>query len=102
MAGSKGMKHYPIEFRQMVVNERLKGVSLFVLEKKFNVGQSQIVNWVKWFKQYGSPKQVTGKKRGRPSHKEETLEEEVKRLRMENEVLKKYHELLLEEMSKKK
>ncbi len=31
---------------------------------------------------------MTGKKRGRPTNKEETLEQEVKRLRMENEVLK--------------
>lgn len=102
MAGIKGMKRYSIVFRQMVVDERLKGETLSVLEKKYNVGPDQIVNWVKWFKQYGTPKQITGKRRGRPSHKEETLEEEVKRLRMENEVLKKYRELLYEEMSKKK
>lgn len=103
MAGKKGMKHYSIEFRQKIVDLHLKvGISVSQLSEEYSLNPSQIKFWCKWFKQYGVPKQLTGKKRGRPTNKEETLEQEVKRLRMENEVLKKYHELLFEEMSKRK
>lgn len=103
MAGKKGMKHYSIEFRQKIVDLHLKeGVSVSQLSEEYCLNPSQIHFLCQRFRKYGTPKQLTGKKRGRPTNKEETLEQEVQRLRMENEVLKKYHELLFEEMSKRK
>lgn len=104
MAGKKGMKHYPLAFREKVAKERLQnGASIPFLQNKYRIkSQAQIVNWTKWYTTNNTPKQITGKTRGRPKVCHESVEEELKRLRMENAVLKKYHELLLEEKTKRK
>jgi transposase-like protein len=103
MAGKKGMKHYPLEFRQIIVDEHMnKGYTINFLTQKYSLSPSQVKAWCRWQKKYGIPKQVTGKTRGRPKICYESVEEELKRLRMENTVLKKYHELLLEEETKRK
>lgn len=102
MAGKKGMKHYPIELREKLVQLRLSGEkSLTQLTKEFSIDKTQILDWCKWKEQYGIPRQLTGKKKGRVRHTVETLEEKVKRLEMENTLLKKFHELLEEEHKKK-
>ncbi len=102
MAGKKGMKHYPLEFRQMIVDLHLQnGHSKKWISREYGVHNRQILNWVRWYEQYGAPKQITGKARGRPKTSGESLEEENKRLRMENELLKKFHELLKEEHKRK-
>lgn len=100
----KGMKHYPIEFRQTVVREHSEdGLSISYLCVKYGIHKRQINNWCKWTKEYGVPKQMTGKQRGRSKAEssEETLEQKVKRLEMENALLKKYRELLKEEHKRK-
>ena len=102
MAGKKGMKCYPLEFRQMVVDLHLnKGYSKRCLCKEYGISSdTQVEDWCRWYKQYGVPKQITGKVRGRPKISS-SLEEDNKRLRMENELLKKFHELLREEHKRK-
>jgi len=105
MAGNKGIKHYPLCFRQEVVNKHdLEGISYSHLSKQYQVPQRRIQLWCQWQRQYGLPKQMTGKQRGRPktSDKEESLVQKVKRLEMENELLKKFNELLEEEETKQK
>ena len=103
MAGKKGMSWYSLEFREKILAERELGVSFSMLSKQYNINERVLKRWAKWKRENGKPKQVTGKIRtGRPKNKPETLEEEVKRLRMENEVLKKFHELLMEEETKRK
>ncbi len=104
MAGKKGMTRYPIEFREKVAKERLEqGTSIPALQKKYGIpSQAQIVNWTSWYANNNTAKQVTGKKKGRPKTNYESIEEELKFLRMENAVLKKYHELLMEEETKRK
>jgi len=100
MAGKKGMKHYSLEIRQEVVDKHLReGVSTWVLCKQYGIDSTQVQNWCRWQREYEMPKQLTGKKRGRPrtSGGEETLEQKIKRLEMENELLKKFNELLREE-----
>lgn len=103
MAGKKGMAWYTIEFREKLLTEHEQGVSFSMLSKQYNINERVIKRWSKWKRENGIPKQVTGRvRKGRPRAKPETLEEEVKRLRMENEVLKKFHELLMEEETKRK
>jgi len=102
MAGKVGMKHYSIECRHDIVNEYKKGcISRNDLCEKYGIHKTQLRNWSIWVKQYGIPKQLTGKQRGRPHKVEETLEMKIKRLEMENTLLKKFHELLKEESRKK-
>lgn len=104
MAGKKGMTRHPIEFREKVAKERLEqGASIPALQKKYGIkSQAQIVNWTRWYAENNTATQVTGKKKGRPKTNYESIEEELKFLRMENAVLKKYHELLMEEETKRK
>lgn len=104
MAGTKGMKHYSIEFREVVAKERLEtGASIPFLQQKYGIpSQAQIVNWTKWYQENNTPKQMTGKKKGRPKINHESLEERLKFLEMENVLLKKFNELLMEEETKRK
>ena len=103
MAGKKGMTHYPLEIREKIEKlNTLDGISFSQITQEFGVHESQIKSWCKWKRQYGIPKQMTGKKRGRSKVKIESLEEENKRLKMENQLLKKFNELLMEEETKRK
>lgn len=53
MAGKKGMKYYPLEFRKMVVDLHLKeGYSKNWLSKEYGIrSRTQIQNWVRWYEQ---------------------------------------------------
>lgn len=104
MAGKKGMTHYPLEFRQEIVRKRFEvGNSITQLCNEYGLNHTQVEAWCRWQRQYGIPKQLTGKKRGRPRISgDETLEQKVKRLEMENALLKKFNELLMEEETKRK
>ena len=101
MSGKKGMKHYPVKFRDEVVKKCLEGQRRKRTAKEYGLNRTQVINCIKWYKSNGTSKQNSVKKRGRPIRKEMTLEEENRMLRMENEILKKFHELLKEETEKK-
>jgi transposase-like protein len=102
MAGKVGMKHYPLEFREKIVDLYLnKGVSKSVLMQEYGLNRTQIKIWAKWQREFGSPQKPNAKPRGRPKPIYETLEQENARLKMENELLKKFHELLREEHKRK-
>ena len=104
MAGKTGMKHYSIDFRLMVVKDRLEnGTSAAQLVVKYDLSTDRIIRtWVNWYQKNGIPKPLSnGKKKGRPKARDETLEQKVARLEMENKLLKKFHELLREEHKRK-
>ena len=103
MAGSKGMKHYPLDFRQMIVNLHFNvGIPLNQLALDYNLNRTQVTDWCRWQKLYGIPKQMTGKRKGKVKARPDSLEERVKFLEMENALLKKLNELLMEEETKRK
>ncbi|MGL4998147.1 MAG: IS3 family transposase [Cetobacterium sp.] len=89
---------YSKEFKLEVVKKYLNGEEgSKTLAKKMGVrSNSQIKDWVKKYKILGeiafdfeTRGRFTGSRKGRPRTKFETLEEEIKYLRMENEYLKK-------------
>jgi transposase-like protein len=87
------------------VDKHLKdGITVPQLCEQYGLHETQVKDWCRWQRQYGLPKQLTGKKRSRPRTVigEETLEQKVKRLEMENALLKKFNELLMEEETKRK
>ena len=103
MAGKVGMKHYDKDFRMTVVDLHLnKGWSLHQLEGEFDIHDTQILNWCKWYKLYGTPFQQTGKVRGRPKKNFNDQSEKIKRLEMEIALLKKFNELLMVEEAKRR
>ena len=102
MSGKKGMKHYSKETKLEAVRLFLE-VGLTRAEVAEQLGlrrASAVKRWVKQFRQAGPA--AFDKPKGRPRKRAESLEEEVKRLRMENDLLKKFHaELRKEELARR-
>ena len=101
MSGKKGMKDYPLSVK-------LKAVQMFLEEGKtkaevreaLGLTKGRVKVWVKQYRQEGES--GLNKPRGRPHKQEESVEEELARLRMENELLKKFHaELRKDELAKR-
>jgi len=102
MSGKKGMKRYPAEIK-------LEAVRLFYEEGKTRAEITRLLEirdphrvkaWLKQYRREG----VAGfsKAQGRPRKRAESVEEELKRLRMENDLLKKFQaELRKEELAKR-
>ena len=89
MSGRKGMKHYPAE-------TKLEAIRLFYEKGKTRAEITQLLNvqdphrvkaWLKQYRREG----VAGfsKAQGRPRKQAESEQAELKRLRMENDLLKK-------------
>ena len=101
MAGKKGMKDYPLSVK-------LEAVRMFLEEDKTKAEIREILGLTKgrvkvWVKRYRDEGKVgLQKKRGRAKKQAESMEEELARLRMENELLKKFHaELRKDELAKR-
>lgn len=102
MSGKKGMKKYPAE-------TKLEAVRLFYEEGKTQAEITQLLKvqdpqrvrvWLRQYRREG----VSGfsKPQGRPRKRAESVEEELKRLRMENDLLKKFQaELRKEELAQR-
>jgi transposase-like protein len=100
MSGKKGMKHYPVE-------TKLEAVRLFVEEGKMRAAIAERLGCSsgrvkKWVSQYRHEENAFQKAIGRPRQHPESEPEELKRLRMENDLLKKFHTELRKEMLAKR
>ena len=97
MAGKKGMKHYPVEIK-------LEAVRLFLEEGKTRAEIAKCLGLrsdgrvKKWVSQYRHEVNGFQKPIGRPRQHPESEQEELKRLRMENDLLKKFHAELRKEV----
>ena len=89
MAGRKGMKHYPESFKLQIKEEHDAGVSMRTLKKKYGVSIYSIESWC-GLRPEVNRRQIAPLKRGRPTSKPEDLEKKVKRLEMENELLRNF------------
>ena len=97
-------KKYPAEFKIMVVEEYLKCESggVDAITKKYDLKSNRrVCEWLKIYKEQGPEAfliETRGRKsKGRPKSiklEEMTLEEQVKYLKMENDILKKARALL--------
>ena len=89
MGNRKGQKHYPEHIRQIIVAEQRKGKSVCSLSAKYGVSRYTIQSWC-GFRPEVNRRQVAPLKRGRPTNRPEELEQKVKRLEMENELLRNF------------
>lgn len=89
MAGKKGMRHYPESLKEQIRQEHKTGASLTGLQRKYGVrywsihcwcGRSEKVN-ICWMNP--CPK-------GRPRKNPESQEQIIRRLKMENELLRNF------------
>ena len=89
MSGRKGMKHYPESFKMQVKREHDEGASLKSLCKKYGISFYSAESWC-GLRPEVNRRQMAPLKRGRPTSKPEDLEKKVKRLEMENELLRNF------------
>jgi transposase-like protein len=91
MSGKKGMKHYSREIKLEAVRMYLEeGLTRREIALKLGLRKPKRVSV--WARQYRAEGEAAfSKPKGRPRKRPESLEEEVKRLRMENDLLKKFH-----------
>ena len=89
MGGRKGMKHYPESFKLQIKQEYDAGASMKSLHRKYGISVYSIESWC-GLRPEVNRRQVAPLKRGRPTSKPEDLEKKVKRLEMENELLRNF------------
>jgi transposase len=91
MTGKKGQVHYSLETKmeaiRLFVEEGLPRNEITARLKLRDPGRVEV--WVRQYRREG--KAAFLKPKGRPRKKPESLEAEVARLRMENDLLKKFH-----------
>ena len=89
MANKKGVKHYSESFKQKVREEYSAGASMMSLHRKYGISRYSISSWC-GLRPEVNTRQMAPLKRGRPTNKPEDLEKKVKRLEMENELLRNF------------
>ena len=96
MGNRKGQKHYPESIKSAIVEEYKNGAGLRWLERKYGISRYSISSWC-GLRPEVNTRQMAPLKRGRPTNKPEGLEKKVKRLEMENELLRNF----LQELGRK-
>lgn len=91
MAGKKGSTHYKAELKERAVRMFLEEKQTYrsIAEELGIRDSQQIERWMRDYRREG--KMGLMKPKGRPRKKQEGVEAELARLRMENELLKKFH-----------
>jgi len=89
MSGQKGMRHYAEEFKLIVRTEYEKGAGIRELSRKYAVSKYSVESWC------GLRKEVELRhaallRKGRPQQQPEEQEQLIKRLQMENEMLRNF------------
>ena len=96
MGNRKGQKHYPERIKRIIIAEQQEGESVCSLSAKYGVSRYTIQSWC-GLRPEVNRRQMAPLKRGRPTNKPEDLEKKVKRLEMENELLRNF----LQELGRK-
>ena len=96
MPRTKGLKDYPSELKEKILKEREAGLSLRQIARKYNVSVYSVGAWCGQVSRVNT-RMKTPLKRGRPTNNPEDLEKKVKRLEMENELLRNF----LQELERK-
>ena len=89
MPRTKGLKDYPSELKDKIVKEREAGASLRQIARKHNVSVYSVGAWCGQVSRVNTRMQIP-LKRGRPTNNPEEIEKKVKRLEMENELLRNF------------
>jgi len=96
MGNKKGTKPYSEELKLRVRLEHEQGASLHSLCRKYGMSYYSAESWC-GLRPEVNRRQALPRKKGRPTNKPEELEAKVRRLEMENELLRNF----LEELERK-
>lgn len=91
MSGKKGMPRYSADTKEMVVKAYREGESVFSLSRKYGISRYAIQSWCGLRKEV-ELRNASPLPKGRPRVKTdpETKDQIIKRLRMENELLRNF------------
>ncbi|MGX8700925.1 transposase [Caproiciproducens sp.] len=89
MSGKKGMPRYSEEMKEMVVEEYRTGISVSELNRRYGVSRYAIQSWCGLRKEV-ELRHAAPSPKGRPRQQQESQEQIIKRLRMENELLRNF------------
>lgn len=89
MSGKKGMAQYSDETKAMVENEYKTGVGVRELSRKYGISRYAIQSWC-GLRPEVELRHMAPLPKGRPVTKPETQEQVIKRLKMENELLRNF------------
>lgn len=96
MGNRKGQKQYSESIKAQIRKEYKEGASQLSLNKKYGISRYTIQSWC-GLRSEVNLRKIAPLKKGRPTNKPEDLEKKVKRLEMENELLRNF----LQELERK-
>lgn len=93
MSGKKGQRHYPQSVRDEVITKHKAGIPVRELSREYGISRYAIQSWC-GLRPEVKIRQEAPRRRGRPRKRAYTtqkeLEQENKRLQMENELLRDF------------
>lgn len=89
MSGKKGMPRYSKETKELVVKAYQKGISIRELTRQYGISRYAIQSWCGLRKEV-ELRHAAPLPKGRPTSRPESQEQTIKRLRMENELLRNF------------
>lgn len=89
MAGKKGMQHYSEEIKEQVRKEHEEGTGIRELSRKYRISRYALQSWCGLRKEV-EMRHAAPLPRGRRKTTPDTQEQLIKRLRMENELLRNF------------
>lgn len=89
MSGKMGVKRYPETMKEMVRKEREQGASLKGLSKKYGVSKYTVQSWC-GLRPEVELRHAAPRPKGRPRKNPESQEQLIRRLQMENELLRNF------------
>lgn len=89
MAGKKGMKQYPEAIRQRIREEYKQGAGLRELSRKYGVSRYSVQSWC-GLRGEVELRHAAPLPKGRPRKTPEGQEQRIRRLEMENELLRNF------------
>ena len=89
MSGKKGMPRYSEETKMQIIAEHKKGISVWELSRKHGISRYSIQSWC-GLRPEVELRHAAPLAKGRPTVKELTQEQIIRRLQMENEMLRNF------------
>ena len=89
MSGKKGILHYSEEIKLKIRREHEKGASIRGLSHKYGISRWSIHSWCGLSKTV-EMRHAAPLRKGRPRKQPESQEQIIRRLRMENDLLKNF------------
>jgi transposase-like protein len=93
MSGKKGMKHYPDSLKEQIVQDYKQGYSIKELHRKYGISRWSIHCWCGLSEKVNRC-HATPLHKGRPRKNPENQEQLIRRLQMENELLRNFLSLV--------